>query len=79
MSEEPPETAEPANETTTAPEQDWGRIILCVVIAILAALAVHYVAFQVVIAGTSLHPTVHALVGMVLFFLAGFVSFSLLY
>lgn len=72
-------SAEPTNETTSAPEQDWGRITLCVAIAIVAALAIHYVVFQVVITGTNLHPTGHALAGMVLFFLAGFVSFSVLY
>lgn len=79
MSDETPATAEPTNEPTAAPDQDWGRVFLCVVVAIIAALAVHFVAFQVVITGTNLHPTVHAFIGMILFFLAGFVSFSVLY
>lgn len=79
MSEETTANAEPTNETTSAPDQDWGKITLCVVIAIIAALAIHYVVFQVVITGTNLPPTLHALVGMVLFFFAGFVSFSVFY
>lgn len=79
MSKETPIKAEPANETTSSPDQDWGKITLCVVIAIIAALAVHYVVFEVVFTGMNLSPTVHALVGMVLFFVAGFVSFSAFY
>jgi hypothetical protein len=79
MSEETPANAESTNETDSAPDQDWGKIAICVAIAIIAALAIHYVAFEVVITGTNLLPTVHALVGMVLFFFAGFVSFSVFY
>lgn len=79
MSEETTANAEPTNETASTPDQDWGKITLCVVIAIVAALAVHYVAFEVLITGTNLAPTVHALAGMVLFFFAGFVSFSVFY
>ena len=79
MSEETTTNAEPRNETTSTPDQDWGKITLCVVIAIVAALAVHYVVFGVLITGTNLPPTVHALAGMVLFFFAGFVSFSVFY
>ena len=79
MSEETTASAEPTNEHTATPDQDWGRIALCVAIAIVAALAVHYVVFEVLITGTNLPPTAHALVGMVLFFFAGFVSFSVFY
>lgn len=79
MSEEPTANAESTNETTSTPDQDWGKISLCVVIAIIAALAIHYVVFQVVITGATLPPTVHALIGMILFFFAGFVSFSVFY
>lgn len=79
MSEETTATAEPANETASTADQDWGKVALCVVIAIIAALAIHYVVFAVVIPGTNLPPTVHALVGMVLFFVAGFASFSIFY
>lgn len=79
MSEESTANEEPTNESKSAQDQDWGRIALCVVIAILAALAIHYVAFEGLVSGTNLPPTVHALVGMVLFFFAGFVSFSVFY
>lgn len=79
MSEETTANAEPSDETASGPDQDWGKIATCVVIAIIAALAIHYVVFEVVITGTNLPPTVHALVGMVLFFFAGFVSFSVFY
>lgn len=79
MSKESPADAEPTNETQSAPDQEWGKIAFCVVIAILAALAIHYVAFGVVLTSTNLPSTVHALVGMVLFFVAGFVSFSVFY
>ena len=79
MSNEPTATAEPTEEDASYPDQDWGKVTFCVVLAILAALAVHYVAFELVVSGTNLSPTVHALVGMVLFFVAGFVSFSIFY
>lgn len=79
MSKETTANAEPPDENTSAPDQDWGKIAICVVIAIIAALAIHYVVFEIVITGTNLPPTVHALVGMVLFFFAGFVSFSVFY
>jgi predicted cobalt transporter CbtA len=80
MSKEPTATAEPTTETTATPDQDWGdqdwgKITFCVVLAIIAALGVHYVVF----AGMNLSPTVHAFGGMVLFFIAGFVSFSIFY
>lgn len=79
MSNEPTATAEPPGEGTSPPDQDWGKITFCVVLAIIAALAIHYVAFEIVVTGTDLSPTVHALAGMVLFFFAGFASFSVFY
>lgn len=79
MSEEPTATTESTTETSAAPDQDWGRIGLCVGIAIVAALAIHYLVFQFLLTGTTLPPTAHALIGMVLFFIAGFVSFSVFY
>lgn len=79
MSNEPTAAVDATEDDASYPDQDWGRIGLCVVVAIIAALAIHYVAFEVVVTGTDLAPTVHALVGMVLFFVAGFASFSVLY
>lgn len=79
MSNETTANAEPPNETASSPDQDWGKVIFCVLLAIIAALSVHYVVFTVVFAGTNLSPTVHAFVGMVFFFVAGFVSFSVFY
>jgi hypothetical protein len=79
MSKETTAKAASPNETASPPDQDWGKITLCVVIAIIVALGVHYVVFELVFAGMNLSPTVHALVGMVLFFIAGFVSFSVFY
>ena len=79
MSKETTANVEPTNETTSPSDQDWGKITLCVVLAIIVALGVHYVVFEVMVAGMNLSPTVHALVGMVLFFIAGFVSFSVFY
>lgn len=79
MTNEPTATGEPTNDDESYQDQDWGRIAFCVVIAILAALAIHYAAFEILLTGTTLAPTVHALVGMVLFFIAGFVSFSVFY
>lgn len=78
MSKETTATVESPKETAY-PDQEWGKITLCVVLAIIVALGVHYVGFEVVFAGMNLSPTVHALVGMVLFFIAGFVSFSVFY
>lgn len=79
MSNEPTSTAEPAEADESYPDQDWGRIAFCVALAILAAVAIHYVAFEILITGTNLSSTVHAFVGMVLFFVAGFASFSVFY
>lgn len=79
MSNEPTSTAEPTEEDASYPDQDWGKVAFCAGLAILAAVAIHYVAFEIVVTGMNLSPTVHALVGMVLFFIAGFVSFSVFY
>lgn len=79
MSKETISEAEPTSETTATPDQDWGRITFCVVLAIIAALGIHYVVFAFMFVGMNLSPTVHAFVGMVLFFIAGFVSFSIFY
>ena len=79
MSKEPTATAEPTEEDASYPDQDWGKITFCVVLAIIAALAIHYVAFEIVVTGMNLSPTVHALAGIVLFFVAGFISFSVFY
>ena len=72
-------SGEAPTEPTTSEDQDWGRVALCVVVAIIAALGIHYVLFEVVITGMNLSPTVHAFAGMVLFFFAGFISFSTIY
>lgn len=79
MSTEPTATAEPTEEDASQPEQDWGKVAFCVVLAMIAALGVHYVAFEIVFTSMNLSPTVHALVGMILFFIAGFASFSVFY
>ncbi|MFC6964209.1 hypothetical protein [Halocatena marina] len=79
MSKETSLNAEPTNETESYPDQNWGKVALCVGVAIIAALGAHYVLFEVVSGATNLSSTVHALIGMVLFFIAGFVSFSVLY
>lgn len=54
-------------------EQEWGKMILAILISVVAALVVHYF----LVASVSLHPTLHALVGVVLFFVAGFVMFQI--
>lgn len=79
MSKETSLNTEPTNETESYPDQDWGKVALCVGVAIIAALGAHYVLFEVVSGTTNLSSTVHALIGMVFFFIAGFVSFSVLY
>jgi len=79
MSNESTSTAEPADEGASYPDQKWGKITLCVLIAMIAALAIHFIAFSVVFTGTTLPPTVYAFLGMVLFFVTGFASFSLFY
>lgn len=79
MSKEPTATPEPAEENASYPDQDWGKIAYCVVLAMIAALGVHFVVFSVVLGGMDLSPTVHVLLGMVLFFIAGFTSFSVFY
>ena len=79
MSQEPAVDAESTEENASNPDQDWGKITFCVVLAIIAALGVHYVVFSVAFTSTNLSPTVHALLGMVLFFFAGFASFSIFY
>lgn len=79
MSQEPNASADLTEEDASYPDQDWGRIAFCVVLAIIAALAIHYAAFEFVFTGAELPPTVHAFVGMLTFFAAGFVSFSVFY
>lgn len=79
MAKETTAGAAPTNEHASAPDQDWGKIGRCVVIAIVVALTVHYVLFEVAFVGMNLPPTVHALTGMVFFFIAGFASFGVFY
>ena len=79
MSNDPTATAGPTEEDTSYPDQDWGKISVCIILAITAAIAIHYVAFEIVFSGVDLPPTAHALIGMVLFFIAGFASFSIFY
>lgn len=78
MSSESTSTTE-TEGSTSYPDQDWGKITFCVVLAIIAALVVHYVVFAVILTSVDLVPTVHAFIGMVLFFVAGFISFSIFY
>lgn len=59
-------------ESTTTEDQDWGKMILALLVSVIAALVVHYFG----VASVSLHPTLHALIGIVLFFIAGFVMFK---
>ncbi|GAA0254394.1 hypothetical protein ACFFQF_17410 [Haladaptatus pallidirubidus] len=73
MAKEATARAEPPAETALYQNSDRGKILAAVVISIIVALGVHYVAF----AGMNLSPTVNAFVGMVLFFVAGFVTFGL--
>lgn len=75
MSKETTAKAEPTNEITSTPDQDWGKITAAVVISVIVAVGVHYVVF----AGMNLSPTVHAFVGAVLFFITGFVTFGVIY
>lgn len=60
-------------EATGTEDQDWGRMILAILISLVAALVVHYF----LVASISLHPTLHALIGVVLFFIAGLVMFKI--
>lgn len=53
--------------------REWGKIGLAVLVSVLASLVVHYFT----VAAIDLHPTVHALVGIVLFFVAGFILFKI--
>lgn len=75
MATEETAKAEPSNETASYRNSDWGKITVAVVISIIVALGVHYVVF----AGMNLSPTVHAFAGMVLFFIAGFITFGIVY
>lgn len=75
MTKETTARAEPPAETVSYQNSDWGKITAAVVISIIVALGVHYVAF----AGMNLSPTINAFVGMVLFFIVGFVTFGVFY
>lgn len=61
------------SESTATEEQEWGKMILAILVSVVAALVVHYLSF----ASVSLHPTLHALIGVVLFFIAGMVMFKI--
>lgn len=60
-------------ESTSTEDQEWGKMILAILVSVVAALAVHYF----LVASISLHPTLHALIGVVLFFIAGIVMFKI--
>lgn len=73
MATDTTEQEDAVTESASADEQDWGRIGLAVLISVLASLVVHYF----VVANIDLHPTTHALVGIVLFFVAGIIMFKI--
>lgn len=58
------------SDSTGTDEQDWGGMVLAILVSVVAALVVHYVS----IASISLHPTPRALIGVVLFFIADIVT-----
>lgn len=60
-------------ESTTGEDQEWGKISLAVVISVVLALGAHYL----LLANFDLHPTIHALIGIVLFFVAGLIMFKI--
>lgn len=48
-------------------------MILAILISVVAALAVHFFLIESI----SLHPTLHGLIGVVLFFIAGIIMFKI--
>ncbi|QLG26727.1 hypothetical protein HUG10_03845 [Halorarum halophilum] len=59
--------------STTDEDAEWGKISLAVLISIVLATGIHYL----LLANIDMHPSLHALVGIVLFFLTGFVVFQI--
>ncbi|WP_226042830.1 hypothetical protein [Natrinema sp. DC36] len=60
-------------DSRTGENTEWGKISLSVLLSILLATGAHYS----LLAGSAMHPSLHALVGIVLFFVTGFVVFQL--
>lgn len=60
-------------ESTTGEDAEWGKISLAVLISIVLATGTHYL----LLANIDMHPSLHALVGIVLFFATGFVVFQI--
>ncbi|WP_137290657.1 hypothetical protein [Natronorubrum halophilum] len=60
-------------ESPTDEDAEWGKIGLAVLISIVLATGAHYL----LLANLDTHPSLHALVGILLFFVTGFVVFQL--
>ncbi len=60
-------------ESTTSEDPHWGKISLAVFLSFVLALGSHYL----LLGNIDMHPTLHALVGVGLFFVAGFVTFQI--
>ncbi|AHG01876.1 hypothetical protein HALLA_00865 (plasmid) [Halostagnicola larsenii XH-48] len=66
-------TGNAGEDTRTGTNTEWGKISLSVLLSILLATGAHYL----LLAGSTMHPSLHALIGIVLFFVTGFVVFQL--
>ncbi|WP_227354059.1 hypothetical protein [Haladaptatus salinisoli] len=66
-------SGEAPTESTTGEDAEWGKIGLAVLISIVLATGAHYL----LLANIDMHPSLHALVGIVLFFVTGFVVFQI--
>ncbi|WP_313693322.1 hypothetical protein [Halorarum halobium] len=64
-------SGEAGTESTTGEDQEWGKISLAVLLSIVLATGAHYL----MLSNIDMHPSLHALVGIVLFFVTGFVVF----
>lgn len=66
-------SGEAPTESTTSEDAEWGKISLAVLISIVLATGAHYL----LLSNINIHPSLHALVGIILFFVTGFVVFQI--
>lgn len=64
---------EAREESTTGEDTEWGKVSFAVLVSILLAAGAHYL----LLASIDMHSSLHALVGIVLFFVTGFVVFQI--
>ncbi len=68
------DTAAESDQSGPEEEQNWKMVAIGVVSSVILATGLHYL----LLSNVDMHPTLHALLAIILFFLTGFVVFHVI-